>query len=101
MSDNQNLQLAINSLQDRKADLEAKYKKVNMFYMTAEIVFGVSVAGEIFVVSLYELWGFLFFASLIVWLATFGKRRNLAKQLAEITQELRAKRDQAVTEQGN
>ena len=72
-----------------------------MVYMTAEIVFGVSVAGEIFVVSLYELWGFLFFASLIVWLATFGKRRNLAKQLAEITQELRAKRDQAVTEQGN
>lgn len=101
MSDNQALQLAINSLQDQKANLEAKYKKVNTLYMTAEIVFGVSVAGDIFVIRLMMLWGFLFFASLIVWLATFGKRRNLSKQLAEVTQDLRTKRDQAIIDQGN
>jgi hypothetical protein len=101
MPNNQALQLAINRLQDQKEDLEEEYNKVNTRFITASIVFGVCVVGEIFVRSYWGLWSVVIVISLVVWLNNVGKRRDLAKQLVVITQELRAKRDQAITEQGN
>jgi hypothetical protein len=100
MPDNQALQLAINRLQDQKEDLEAEYNKVNTRFITASIVFGVCVIGEIFVRSYWGLWSVVIVISMVVWLNNAGKRRNLARKIAEITQELLAKGDQGAVKSG-